>query len=202
MHTQLAPGSHPHDEAEKRLLALQGQPPAQQESEHLRVLHELHVYQVELEMQNEALSEAYAQVESLRAKYHELYDFAPVGYFTLSPAGDILELNLRAAKLLGQERDKLLNRKLQGFLAAGSVADLQELLSQAGQRAEEVASASLLLIRHRPIPLYVSAHAHAFVDSTSGATHIRLVLIDVSALKMATDDVVKAISRASDFGPL
>jgi PAS domain-containing protein len=66
-----------------------------------RVLHELRVHQIELEMQNEELRQAQALIDTERARYFDLYDLAPVGYCTLSESGLILQANLEAARLLG-----------------------------------------------------------------------------------------------------
>jgi PAS domain-containing protein len=64
----------------------------------LRLLHELQVHQVELEMQNTELQEARDRMEAMVEKYTDLYDFAPVGYFSLDEQGCILEVNLTGAK--------------------------------------------------------------------------------------------------------
>lgn len=71
-----------------------------------RLLHELQVHQVELEMHNEELRHAYGEADALREKYADIYDFAPVGYFTLDAQGVILQLNLAGAILLGVKRSR------------------------------------------------------------------------------------------------
>lgn len=82
------------------------------------LLHELRVHQVELNMQNEALRQAQLTLEESRDRYVDLYDFAPVGYLTLSPSGMISEINLTGASLLGIERAKLLQRRFALLVAA------------------------------------------------------------------------------------
>jgi PAS domain S-box-containing protein len=83
-----------------------------------RLLHELQIHQVELEMQNEALRQKQAELEASRDRYVDLYDFAPVGYFTLNANGMIEEINLAAAKLLGMEREDLLHRRFTSLVIA------------------------------------------------------------------------------------
>lgn len=85
--------------------------------ESLRLVHELEVHQIELEMQNEELSRAQKELELSRNKYAELYDFAPVGYFTFDVAGLIREVNLTGAHLLGTERRLLGNKPFSSYIA-------------------------------------------------------------------------------------
>ena len=82
-----------------------------------RLVHELEVHQVELELQNEELSLVLQDLELSRNKYAELYDFAPVGYFTWDGQGRIKEVNLAGAKLLGKERKSLADVFFSNFIA-------------------------------------------------------------------------------------
>ena len=71
------------------------------------VIYELRVHQIELEIQNQELREAQIKLADSQRKYFDLYNFAPVGYFTLNQKGLILEVNLEGTALLGVERTKL-----------------------------------------------------------------------------------------------
>ncbi len=87
------------------------------ETDMLKLIHELEVHQVELELQNEELGEAKKQADAAVDKYTDLYDFAPSGYFTLSNEGEIIELNICAAQMLGKERARLINRPFGFFVS-------------------------------------------------------------------------------------
>jgi PAS domain S-box-containing protein len=82
-----------------------------------RLLHELQVHQVELEMQNEQLEASRVWVEAALASYTELFDFAPLPYFTLDRNSTIVEVNLAGARLLGAVRADLLDRRFGLFVA-------------------------------------------------------------------------------------
>jgi len=86
------------------------------EADMLKLIHELEVHQIELEMQNEELVIAKEKAEHAEEKYTELYDFAPSGYFTLNTEGDIVNLNLAGAQMLGKERWRLVNSRFAFFL--------------------------------------------------------------------------------------
>lgn len=81
-----------------------------------RLLHELQVHQIELEMQNKELQAARASAENGLEQYQDLFDFAPVGYFTLTRKGLMLAANLTGAALLGTARSQLIGRGLARFV--------------------------------------------------------------------------------------
>jgi PAS domain-containing protein len=85
-----------------------------------RLLHELEVHQIELEMQNTELRSARDELEVLLDKYTELYDFAPVGYFTLAADGTIRLANLTGATMVGIGRSNLIGRSFAMLVAPGS----------------------------------------------------------------------------------
>lgn len=85
----------------------------------MTLILELEVHQVELEMQNEELQLAKSDIIDATKKYTELYDFATLGYFTLSKEGEIIESNLRGATMLGKERNHLQN-SLFGFFVSNN----------------------------------------------------------------------------------
>jgi len=152
-----------------------------------RLLHELRVHQIELEMQNEELRVSRAEVESGLKRYTELYDFAPVGYLTLSAEGLISELNLPAALLLGRERSRILGGRLRTFVANASLAGFDTWLAQvfAGQHKQ---SCELSLLRDRLPPVYVEIEAALSEDGRVG----RAVLVDISARKALEEELRQA----------
>jgi PAS domain-containing protein len=85
-----------------------------------KLLHELQVHQIELEMQNEELQQAYQTAEKTLKKYTMLYDLSPMGYFSLSPEGSITDLNFTGADILGERRFSLINSNFKLFISDDS----------------------------------------------------------------------------------
>ncbi|MEX0982356.1 MAG: PAS domain-containing protein [Bacteroidales bacterium] len=90
------------------------------ENDTKKLLHELQVHQIELEMQNEELREANETAEAALKKYTMLYDLAPMGYFTLDEDGRICDLNFTGAELLGDKRYSLVNSNFKLFISKES----------------------------------------------------------------------------------
>ena len=95
-------------QAEKALASKSGKIRKKPDEDMEKVVHELQVHQIELEMQNDELRKAQREIEESRTKYFELYDLAPIGYFTLNQKGIIKEANLSGAKLLNTPKSVLL----------------------------------------------------------------------------------------------
>jgi PAS domain S-box-containing protein len=106
------------------------------------MLQELHIHQIELEMQNEQLRQTQAELEAAVTRYADFYDFAPVAYLTLDERGQILEANLNAATMLGVERRRLLQRLVTNFIVREDrkiyLRHLQQLFETQGPQHYEL----------------------------------------------------------------
>ncbi len=101
----------------------------QSASETLKLIHELEVHQIELEVQNEELMKTRLEALESARKYSDLYDLSPNGYFTIAKNGEIVELNLSGAQILGKERLNLLGSRFGLFLTANSKLIFKHFLS-------------------------------------------------------------------------
>jgi PAS domain S-box-containing protein len=102
--------------AEERWKERAAREPRDNRADASRLLQELEVHQIELEMQNEELLTARRDVEAALGRYTEIFDFAPIAYFVLAADGTIRELNLAGARLLGRERSHLVGRPVAAFV--------------------------------------------------------------------------------------
>ncbi len=104
-------------------------PPHAEEQDPKRLMHELQVHQVELQQQYEDLCETRDRMETALNRYTELYDFAPMGHFTLSVNGTISDLNLAGAELLGSARARLAGQRFQQFIPDDQREDFLKFLT-------------------------------------------------------------------------
>lgn len=100
------------------------------EADTIRLLYELEVHQIELEMQNDELQLAKEKAETNAEKYSNLYDFAPFGYFTLDWNCSICELNFNAANMLGKDRSQLINSNFKLFITPDNRIDFTSFLDK------------------------------------------------------------------------
>ena len=158
-----------------------------------RLLHELQVHQVELELQNEELANTCMELALLRDRYCDLYDFAPVAYLTLAADGRVLELNLAAAQLLGLDRKASLGRRLAEFVHEDSREPLRQLLSRTLAGSEQI-DETLVLQASGAGLVYLKAQARLFDCPSEGAC-VRIVLMDVSALRTANEELQRSFEK-------
>jgi PAS domain S-box-containing protein len=141
----------------------------------LALLHELQVYQVELDLQDEELRRSRADLEITLSRQVQLYDFAPVGCFTVDRSTALRELNLTAASMLGAERDQLLGRSLDSFLAPQSARALHVMLTGVCDGASTEVDELELLTRRG-----AARRVHACANRDPAGEHFFIVFIDVA----------------------
>jgi len=165
------------------------------------LLHELQVHEIELEMQNEELRHAQLALEESRDRYLNLYEFAPVGYLTLTDQGVISEVNLRGAALLGEPRNKLLQRRFVQFVARAEGERFRRLLASALQHdGRETCELPLKRRDGTVIQAQVDCVRTSVVDHPLA---LRLTVTDISEHKRAEAELrVAATAFESQEGML
>lgn len=175
-------------QAERRMQKLA--PPADRAApsgpDALRLLHELQVHQIELELQADELKNARDAAEEAAARYTDLYDFAPVGYLTLNRAGAITQLNLACAQLLGSARAQLAGKHLGLWLAGAAVPTFNAFLRQAFEAGAQPACELGLHVGGQTITVQIDASV------SDDRQACRLVLVDISARKLAEQASMQA----------
>ncbi|MEI8189059.1 MAG: PAS domain-containing protein, partial [candidate division NC10 bacterium] len=168
--------------AEERLKARGSIPQSAIRNPHseARLVHELQVHQIELEMQNEELQQARAQADALLAQYTDLYDFAPAGYLTLDREGAIRQVNLTGARLLGTERSRLVNRRFGLFVAEGDRRAFSDFLEKVfASEAKE--NCEVTLPQEGSQPLVVRIEGTRSADEQE----CRALVVDITAQKQS-----------------
>ncbi|MGZ4980267.1 MAG: EAL domain-containing protein [Methylobacter sp.] len=149
-----------------------------------KLLHELQTHQLELEMQNVELQNTRAALEASHYRYLNLYEYAPVGYLTLTPNGVIIETNLTAASLFGVERNTLINRNFASLVAPKDSDRCYFLLKN---QLKEQKIVELMLKRG-------DDYFHARLDclpvvNDGQITMLRITLTDITESKRAEEEL-------------
>jgi len=145
-----------------------------------QMLHELHVHQIELEMQNEELLRVEITLDAERERYFDLYDLAPVGYCTLTTEGLILQTNLTAATLLGVARGVLVTQMLSSFVIKDD-QDIYYLYRKQLVESGQHHSCELRMAKNDGSQVWV--HLSATTVQDKGISLLRFVLSDISERK-------------------
>ncbi|MEI7437239.1 MAG: ATP-binding protein [bacterium] len=160
---------------------------APQSAEEIRqAFHELQVHQIELEMQNEELHQAFADLTVERARYFDLYDLAPMGYITIGENGLIQNANLAVASLFGVARGRLINRSLFHYIFEGDHDNYylhhKKILATTAPQDFE-----LRVLKHDGTAFW--AHlTESFAQGSDGACLVRIALSDITGRKQLEAD--------------
>ena len=166
-----------------------------------RVLHELRVHQIELELQNEELRRAQSELDAARARYFDLYDLAPAGYLMVNQSGLILEANLTAATLLDIARLKLVSRPFTRFVLSVNHALCQQY-HDALFKTRTPATCELRMVTHNGTAFWARLTATVAQNGDSAPVG-RIVLTDITERKKQEherDLTTHAIARINSLG--
>jgi PAS domain S-box-containing protein len=163
-----------------------------------KLVHELQVHQIELEMQNEELRKAQVEIEHSRSKYSDLYDFAPVGYFTFDQKGMIVEANLTGAQLLGMERSFLINKPFNLFVEP-EFQDIFLLHRRKARRKGIGETCELKLKREKGFPFYALLKTLPVEDGEGNWTQYRTAITDITERKLAEEALWRSQQLFADI---
>ncbi len=150
------------------------------ETDLLKLIHELEVHQIQLELINEELMQANHRANEATEKYEELYEFAPSGYFTLSRQGEILETNLNGTQMLGKERAHLINRRIAVFISNDTRVVFDAFLSQVFE-GQSPASCEATFITGEGLHVYVHLNGSLADDEK----RCLITAVDITKSKLA-----------------
>ena len=169
--------------------------------EMLRLVHELEVHQIELEMEKAELAKTRAEVEDSLAKYTELYDFAPVGYLTLGRDSKIQLSNLTATRLLGVDRSDLLGLSLKQFVLPEDYRVIDHLLETVfTKRKNGYCEVKLLAnaFQHPQVnPNLSSCTVRIDAGMCDAENACRVILFDITEQKHRERDIIESKTRFS-----
>lgn len=147
-----------------------------------RTLQELQIHQIELELQNEELKLTKAEVDAGLEKYTNLYDFAPVGYFTLGADGTIQQVNLTGTSIVGVQRSRLLGQRFGMLLGPKNRRGFNDFLAQVF--TDDVRHcADFELLRQDGLPLFVNIEARRQINGED----CHVVVMDITGRKKMED---------------
>ncbi len=160
-----------------------------------RLLHELRVHQIELELQNEELRRSQHELAASQTRYFDLYELAPVAYCILSEQGVILEANFAVSKLLGIPRKALVLQSLSRFIQKED-QDRYFLHRQQLLKTGEAQAFELAMLRVEPsagqaneAPFWASLNAMLARDAGDEPI-FRIALTDITAIKRAEAELL------------
>ena len=166
----------------------------------LRLVQELQIHQIELEMVNEELQETRNAVEKGLEQYTELYNFAPLGYFTLNRSGDICMANLTGAHMLGVDRSELIGGRFGLFVSIKNRTDFCNFLQKVFE-SNTKENCETMLIKKNGEQCYVRIDAVAATEwqgckiAVVDITEQKAIESQLEAYHLYLEDMVKVRTK-------
>ncbi len=164
---------------------------SRQKSELQYLAHNLQTHQIELEMQNRELREAQRELEESRNRYADLYDFAPIGYLTLNSKGNVTEINLTGARMLGTERTHIINQPMTRWLAPEYRLVFLNHLKKVLDEKNKVTVELKIKSRDNKEALDIQLESTQLTGN-DGVSRCHTVMIDIAERKKHEDELVLA----------
>ncbi|MDD2337061.1 MAG: ATP-binding protein [Geobacteraceae bacterium] len=158
------------------------------EEEMLKLVHDLQIHQIELEMQNDELRRSEEELMVARDKFSFLYDFAPMGYFTLDRETVIRTVNLAGATLLGMERSRIVNLPFNYFVATSDRPAVSDFFQKVFE-GKEKQTCEVKFSEAGGQPLFVRIEA---VAADSGQECLAAV-VDITALRQMGKELQESL---------
>ena len=177
--------------AEKRLKSKKNVLKGTLDADSRKLLNELQVHQIELEMQNEELRRTHLELEVSREKYYDLYDLAPVGYFSLDQTSQILEVNLKGASMVGMERRLLVKKRFTQFIVP-AFQDSFYMFQKKAFKTRAIQTLEVQLKKKNGTPFWVQMDGVATQDTDGTFTHMRIIAIDIADKKKILENLEKS----------
>ena len=149
------------------------------ETDTIKLIHELEVHKIELEMQNEALLQAKIEAQEIAKKFTNLYNLAPSGYFTVTPNGKIIGLNQSGAQLLKKSHSQLLESQFGYFVKESCRQTFYDFLEKIIHTAtKQTCELEIIDKKDRPIYIQLTGIVNANLKQCE------LTAVDITSLKL------------------
>ena len=149
-----------------------------------QLIHELRVHQIELEMQNDELRKVQQEIEVSRKKYFDLYNFAPVGYFTFDKEGQVLEVNLHASQIFGVDRRSFLNSNFYSYILHDDCDLFYWHLAKVCETRTRH-SCEIRMLRKDKTQFYAHIESIVTEDDNGDSPQCKTAIFDITDLKQA-----------------
>lgn len=151
------------------------------------IIHELQVHQIELDIQNEELKKTQIDLEEIRDRYLDIFDFAPVGYFILTDEALIAEANLTGAAMLGIERKSLIQDRFRRYVASDQTDQWDHFFLTVLHHEEQ--NSCRILLKRRDQSVFSTRIIGKRMEKSGEPTQVRIAISDISEQKKAEDEL-------------